>query len=102
MRSHVATNSAVGLSKRTARVRRNLRTPPPLRAARLRYATKFAKPPTKKKIGMTWKTQVASHRPEVTPIALWTPMIPPVQKMMPMNQWPNTTATMLAARRKST
>jgi len=34
------------------------------------YATRFANPPTKKKIGITWRTHVASQSPEVAPIAL--------------------------------
>src|SRR5712692_10160664 len=61
----------------------------------------FEKPPTKKKIGITWNTQVASHRPEVSPIALVMEITPFLHQMIPMNQCPNTTAAMLAARRKS-
>ena len=101
MPSQTATKIAVGLSSLTARVRRNS---PVLRpwSRNARYATKFEKPPTKKKIGMTWNSHVPTHSPEVTPMALCTPMTPWSQKMMAMNQWPKTTPAMLAARRKST
>src|SRR5947207_8422245 len=40
--------------------------------------------------------------PLVNPTALVVRIRPPCHQMIPMNQWPNTTATMLAARRKST
>jgi hypothetical protein len=36
-------------------------------------------PPTKKKIGITWKNQVASHIQAVTPTALCTPTTPSCQ-----------------------
>ena len=35
---------------------------------------------------MTWKTQVKSHRPDVTPIALVERITPPSQWLIPMNQ----------------
>jgi hypothetical protein len=48
----------------------------------------FENPPTKKKIGITWKNQVASHTQEVSPMALVSRMIPCCHQTMPMNQWP--------------
>src|SRR5439155_8461098 len=101
MPNQAATKIAVGLSSRTARVRRKSAVLRP-RSRNARYATKFENPPTKKKIGMTWNSHVPIHRPDVTPIALCTPITPWSQKMMAMNQCPNTTPAMLAARRKST
>jgi hypothetical protein len=65
-------------------------------------AVRFENPPTKKKIGITWKNHVASQSQAVTPTALVVRMTPSCHQMTPMNQWPKTTATMLAARRKST
>jgi hypothetical protein len=60
------------------------------------------KPPTKKKIGMTWKIQVPSHKPLVTPTALERVIRPFSTWMMPMNQCPKTTAQIDTARRRST
>ena len=54
----------------------------PVVAPRLRYAskvTRFANPPTKKKMGITWRNHVASHSHAVTPIAL-------VDRMEPLSQ----------------
>ena len=65
-------------------------------------AVRFENPPTKKKMGITWNTQVPSHIHDVTPTALVVLMTPSCHQMMPMNQWPKTTVTMLAALRKST
>jgi hypothetical protein len=62
----------------------------------------FENPPTKKKIGITWRNHVISQSQDVTPIALVSRMIPCCHQMIPMNQWPKTTAQMLRARRKST
>jgi hypothetical protein len=60
------------------------------------------KPPTKKKTGITWNSQVPSHIPEVRPTALVVEKMSPSRWLIEMNQWPNTTATIDAARRKST
>ncbi len=52
-------------------------------------------PPTKKKIGMTWRNQVASHIQGVTPMALLLRIRPWSQANIPIVQWPITTARML-------
>jgi len=51
---------------------------------------------------MTWKSQVPAHSPEVTPTALVVEKMSRWRWLIEMNQWPNTTATIEAARRKST
>ncbi len=66
------------------------------------YATRFENPPTKKKIGITWRNQVASQSHDVRPIALVARMKPWSQWIIPIVQCPITTARMLTARRKST
>jgi len=63
--------------------------------------TRFEKPPTKKKIGMTMSTHVSAHAQDTFPMALVVPMMPSCQYTWPMNQWPNTTTRMLVPRRKS-
>ena len=40
------------------------------------YVTRFENPPTKKKIGMTWKIHVPNHRPEESPTALTVRIMP--------------------------
>src|SRR5207244_3191732 len=57
---------------------------------------------TKKNTGMTWKSQVATHSTGDLPIALVERMTPFCHQISEMSQWPTTTTTMLAARRKST
>ena len=74
-----------GRRSRSSRARMNVHVDRPLRRAES-YATRFEKPPTKKKIGMTWKTQVKSQRPGVTPIALVERITPPSQWLIEMNQ----------------
>jgi len=66
------------------------------------YVTRFENPPTKKKTGMTWKNQVPAQSPAVTPTALVVEKMSRSRWLIEMNQWPNTTATIEAARRKST
>ncbi len=65
-------------------------------------ATRFANPPTKKKMGITWRNHVASQSHEVTPIALVDRIEPRSQMIIAIVQWPITTDRMLTARRKST
>jgi hypothetical protein len=66
------------------------------------YVTRFENPPTKKNTGMTWNSHVPSHRPAVTPTALVVENTSCSRWLIAMNQWPKTTATIEAARRKST
>ncbi len=58
-------------------------------------------PPTKKKSGITWSTQVASQTKEVTPSTLRARISPSSQKMTPTIQWPNTTLKIETARSRS-
>jgi hypothetical protein len=64
--------------------------------------TRFENPPTKKNTGMTWNSQVPAHSPEVTPTALVVEKMSRCRWLIEMNQCPNTTAMIEAARRKST
>jgi hypothetical protein len=66
-----------------------LRTKAPVVAPRRRNASsavRFENPPTKKKIGITWKNQVASHSHAVTPTALVVRITPSCHHTIPMNQ----------------
>ena len=98
--TQIPSRIADGRSSRCRRARTKSQSDPPLRRLES-YATTLEKPPTKKKIGMTWNTHVASQSPRVTPMALVVVITPPCYVMTLMSQCPNTTARMLAARRKS-
>ena len=94
-------NTNEGRSRRIARLRTNEPSLSPRRRA-ASSDTRFEKPPTKKKIGITCSTQVASQSQDVTPIALVVRSTPSCHHTIPIVQCPTTTAQMLAARRKST
>src|SRR5207249_11585711 len=66
---HTARNTREGISSRTSRSFTTDHADRPRRSCAWNV-TKFENPPTKKKIGMTWKIHVPSHRYEVTPTAL--------------------------------
>src|SRR2546426_1699225 len=72
---HTPRKTSDGRSSRRSRLFTNAHVVSPRRRNES-YATKFEKPPTKKKIGITWKNQVASHIHDVTPTALVVWMIP--------------------------
>src|SRR5918996_735024 len=88
--AHTPTNTRLGRRRRASRVRTNSQVESP-RRRNARYVTRFENPPTKKKIGMTWRNHVAIHSHGVRPIALVEPMTPSSQKITPISQWPTTT-----------
>lgn len=58
--SQIARRTITGFSRRQVRVAANSTNPDP-RRSNASSVTRFEKPPTKKKTGMTWKTHVSSH-----------------------------------------
>src|SRR3990172_12130406 len=94
-------NTTEGRSRRSTRERTKAPVDSPRRLNES-YVTRFENPPTKKNTGMTWNSHLASHRPDVTPTALDVEKMSCSNLLIAMNQWPNTTATIEAARRKAT
>jgi hypothetical protein len=94
--AHTARKARVGRSSLAARSRTNPDQPSPRRAE-----TRLARPPTKKNSGITWSSQVASHRPGTRVSALPPSTRPSRQATTAISQCPATTTRMLATRSRS-
>ncbi len=76
--AQAARKTKLGTSRRASR-ERSQSNPDAPRARNERHDTRFENPPTKKKIGMTCRTQVRIQPQDSTPMAWRVPITPPSQ-----------------------